>query len=164
VLVFKKVREARFTSQSYFVCFFLVCSMIIGLSSRFLSNETELHALLDVGLNYFCCCMCANSGETCHSRPSELVSPKQEYQDARPGSARASRPGDQLWFLSDARLAQAKTARLGEPSRKPVMPLLESSIKRGASLFLGERRSRPGENSQMWPLYQYFASRLGENA
>ncbi|QCD87077.1 hypothetical protein DEO72_LG3g1608 [Vigna unguiculata] len=89
--------------------------------------------------------MCANSGETCHSRPSELVSPRQEYQDARPGSARASRPGDQLWFLSDARLAQARTARLGEPSRKPVMPLLESSFKRGASLFLGERRSRPGE-------------------
>jgi len=25
------------------------------------------------------------------------------------------------------------------------MPLLESSFKRGASLFLGERRSRPGE-------------------
>ena len=81
--------------------------MIICLSSIFLLNETELRALLDVGLNYFRCCMCANSGETCHSRPSELVSPRREYQDARPGSARASRPSYQLWFLSDARLAQA---------------------------------------------------------
>ncbi|QCE14758.1 hypothetical protein DEO72_LG11g1763 [Vigna unguiculata] len=109
--------------------------MFTCLSSIFLSDETELHAWLDVGFGCFRYCMCANSGEICHSRPSELVSPRREYQDAHPGSARASRPGDQPWFLSDARLAQARTARLGEPSRKPVVPLLESSFKRSTRDF-----------------------------
>ncbi|QCD79559.1 hypothetical protein DEO72_LG1g3201 [Vigna unguiculata] len=58
---------------------------------------SELHACLDVGLNCGSDCMYANSGENCHSRPGELVSPRRESQKLTQGFARATRPGGGLW-------------------------------------------------------------------
>ena len=89
--------------------FLCVCGVL-------LLNEMELHVNLGVDLSCFRHCMWVDSGELCYSRPSELVSPRREYQNAHPGSASSTRPGEGLHFWATGQLAQARQHRLSEKS------------------------------------------------
>jgi len=70
--------------------------MFICLSSAFISDETELHVLLDVGCVVFLSGMCGTVGENWYFRLGELVSPKRECQKLAQGSALSTRPGEGL--------------------------------------------------------------------
>ena len=81
-------------------------------------------------LSWFRHCMWVDSGELCYFRPSELVSPRREYQDAHPGSASSTRPGEGLHFWATGQLAQARQRRLSEKSWNLPGPNVVGSPKR----------------------------------
>jgi len=64
-----------------------------------LSNDMGLHVCLGVDLGCFRRCMWVDSGELCYFRPSELVSPRREYQSAHCHENSPRRP---VRVLSDA--------------------------------------------------------------
>jgi len=89
-----------------------------------------LHVCLGVDLGGFRHCMWVDSGELCYSRPSELASPRREYQNAHPGSASSTRPGEGLHFWATGQLAQARQRRLSEKSWNLPGPNVVDSPKR----------------------------------
>jgi len=64
-----------------------------------LSVEMGLHMCLGVDLGGFRHCMWVNGGELCYFRPSELVSPRREYQSTHCHENSPRRP---VHVLSDA--------------------------------------------------------------
>ena len=73
--------------------------MFICVHSVLLLDEMELHVCLGVDLGGFRHCMWVDSGERCYFRPSELVSPRREYQSTHCHENSPRRP---VRVLSDA--------------------------------------------------------------
>jgi len=96
-----------------------------------LSIEMGLHVCLGVDRGGFRHCMWTDGGELCYSRPSELVSPRREYQDAHPASVSSSSPRRRALVLSDT---LSRSGESDSPKR-----VLEENLVPSAS------RSRSGE-------------------
>jgi len=97
---------------------------------------------LGVDLGCFRRCMWVDSGELCYFRPSELVSPRREYQSAHCHENSPRRPAR---VLSDA---MSRSGEEVSPEREIVKnPMLAISLER--EFVKGScRASRLGENSR----------------
>jgi len=115
-LCLKRVREARFTSPSYFVCFFLGWSVFICLSSMFYQMKLSCMCSWMLVVLFFCLACVEQWGENWYSRLGELVSPKREYQKLAQGSASSTRPARGC-VLSDMPARSGETA---SPEREIV--------------------------------------------
>ncbi|QCD93824.1 hypothetical protein DEO72_LG5g1900 [Vigna unguiculata] len=88
--------------------------------------------------------MYVNSGENCHSRPNELVSPRREYQKLTLVLLEHLAQAESSCF--ERRIVSLKREWLAQASTRgnQLFSLLASSSKRG-TLVLGEWWSRPSE-------------------
>jgi len=106
-----------------------------------LLDEIELHVYLGDDLSHSRRCLCADSGEICYSRPSELVSPRREYQSAHCHENSPRRP---FPVLSDA---ESRSGEKASPERDLVKPPL-SRVSPGREFAVSVRTaSRLSESS-----------------
>jgi len=126
----EKVREARLFDLKYFLAVF-GRFMLECMHSVFLSIEMELHVGLGVDLGGFRRCMWVDSGERCYFRPSELISPRREYQSTHHHESSPRRP---VHVLSDA---MSRSGEEVSPEREivnnPTSPIsLEREFVKGS--------------------------------